>query len=114
MNSETSLLVVGGGPAGLAAAIAAAEAGAGAVLLDERAATGGQYAKPLADSHEDAVPDRQFQLGRDLAARARTAGVAVENDAIGDHDNLVEYLAVVGTVQRREAMGSPSDRVRLA
>ena len=54
------VLVVGGGPAGLSAAIAAAEAGAAVVLLDERAATGGQYAKPLADSHADDAPDAQF------------------------------------------------------
>jgi glycine/D-amino acid oxidase-like deaminating enzyme len=79
---DCDVLVVGGGPAGLSAAIAAAEAGAAVVLLDERAATGGQYAKPLADSHEDAAPDKQFRLGRDLAARARKAGVTVENDAI--------------------------------
>ncbi len=76
------VLVVGGGPAGLSAAIAAAEAGAAVVLLDERAATGGQYAKPLADSYADAAPDAQFRLGRDLAARARAAGVAIETDAI--------------------------------
>ena len=76
------VLVVGGGPAGLSAAIAAAETGAAVVLLDERAATGGQYAKPLADSHADAAPDVQFRLGRDLAARALAAGVAIENDAI--------------------------------
>ena len=43
------ILVVGAGPAGLAAAIAAAEAGANVVLLDERAATGGQYTKPLGE-----------------------------------------------------------------
>jgi glycine/D-amino acid oxidase-like deaminating enzyme len=76
------VLVVGGGPAGLSAAIAAAEAGAAVVLLDERAATGGQYAKPLADSHYDTAPDAQFRLGRDLAARARKAGVAIEHEAI--------------------------------
>lgn len=76
------VLVVGGGPAGLSAATAAAESGATVVLLDERAATGGQYAKPLADSHADAAPDAQFRLGRDLAARARAAGVAIETDAI--------------------------------
>ncbi len=76
------VLVVGGGPAGLSAAVAAAEAGAAVVLLDERAATGGQYAKPLAASHEDAAPDKQFRLGRDLAAHARRAGVTIETDAI--------------------------------
>ncbi len=76
------VLVVGGGPAGLSAAIAAAETGASVVLLDERAATGGQYAKPLADSHTDNAPDKQFRLGTELATRARRAGVAIEHEAI--------------------------------
>jgi D-hydroxyproline dehydrogenase subunit alpha len=76
------VLVVGGGPAGLSAAIAAAEAGASVALLDERAAIGGQYAKPLADSHSDNAPDKQFRLGTELAARARRAGVAIEHEAI--------------------------------
>lgn len=75
------VLVVGGGPAGLSAAVAAAEAGAAVVLLDERAAAGGQYAKPLADSHADDAPDQQFRLGHRLRARARTAGVRIESEA---------------------------------
>jgi D-hydroxyproline dehydrogenase subunit alpha len=75
------ILVVGGGVAGLSAAIAAAEAGASVTLLDERHAPGGQFAKPLASSHADAAPDRQFRLGADLHARAGRAGVRLENDA---------------------------------
>jgi glycine/D-amino acid oxidase-like deaminating enzyme len=75
------LLVVGGGPAGLAGAIAAAEAGAAVVLLDERAALGGQYLKPLAPSHQDAAPDAQAQAGDALRARARAAGVTLLTDA---------------------------------
>ena len=75
------VLVVGAGPAGLSAAIAAAEAGADVVVLDERSATGGQYAKPLADSHADAVPDAQFRLGADLRERAIAAGARIETDA---------------------------------
>ena len=59
---------------GLSAAIAAAEAGADVVVLDERSATGGQYAKPLADSHADAAPDAQFRLGTQLRENALTAG----------------------------------------
>ena len=75
------VLVVGGGPAGLSAAIAAAEAGASVVVLDERSATGGQYAKPLADSHTDAAPDAQFRLGTDLRTRALAAGARIETEA---------------------------------
>ena len=75
------ILVVGGGVAGLSAAIAAAEAGASVVLLDERHATGGQYAKPLAPSHADRAPDRQFRLGTDLRERAAQAGVRLETEA---------------------------------
>lgn len=76
------VLVVGGGPAGLSAAIAAAEAGASVVVLDERSATGGQYAKPLADSHGDTAPDAQFRLGRELRDRAIRAGATLLSDAI--------------------------------
>jgi D-hydroxyproline dehydrogenase subunit alpha len=75
------VLVVGAGPAGLSAAIAAAEAGADVVVLDERSATGGQYAKPLAVSHADTLPDAQFRLGTQLRKRALAAGVRIETEA---------------------------------
>ncbi|MEA2792404.1 MAG: hypothetical protein QOG73_4810, partial [Acetobacteraceae bacterium] len=79
---DCDVLVVGGGVAGLSAAIAAAEAGASVVLLDERPAPGGQFAKPLAPSHADGAPDRQFRLGVDLCARAEAAGVRMESNAL--------------------------------
>jgi glycine/D-amino acid oxidase-like deaminating enzyme len=81
LEQACDVLVVGAGPAGLSAAIAAAEAGASVVVLDERGATGGQYAKPLADSHADAAPDAQFRLGIDLRNRALAAGARVETEA---------------------------------
>ncbi|MBK1658442.1 FAD-dependent oxidoreductase [Paracraurococcus ruber] len=72
------LLVVGAGPAGLAAALAAAQAGLPRVLvLDERAEAGGQYLKPLAPSHRHRAPDRQFQAGDALRAAVAAAGVEV-------------------------------------
>jgi glycine/D-amino acid oxidase-like deaminating enzyme len=76
------VLVVGGGVAGLSAAIAAAESGAGVVLLDERKAPGGQFAKPLTPSHADSAPDAQFALGSSLRTRAEATAVRVETDAL--------------------------------
>ena len=78
---DCDVLVVGAGPAGLSGAIAAAEAGAAVVVLDERSTTGGQYAKPLADSHADGAPDAQFRLGTQLRHRALAAGARIETEA---------------------------------
>jgi glycine/D-amino acid oxidase-like deaminating enzyme len=76
------ILVVGAGPAGLAAAIAAAEAGAEVVLLDERTATGGQYTKPVGGALRDAMPDARFRQGILARERAVRAGVKVETEAL--------------------------------
>lgn len=81
---EVDLLVIGAGPAGLSAALAARRAGAGAgvLVLDERLQSGGQFYKPLAPSHRAATPaDRQFADGLALEGEARAAGVAIEQDA---------------------------------
>src|SRR3954471_7461566 len=71
------LLVIGAGPAGLAAAEAAAKAGATVVVLDERGEAGGQYLKPLAASHAHAAPDRQFRQSEALRDAARAAGAEI-------------------------------------
>lgn len=76
------ILIVGGGPAGLSAAIAARQAGAEVVLLDERAQPGGQYLKPLAASHRARRPDRQFALGNAMRARAAALGVRLVSEAM--------------------------------
>jgi thioredoxin reductase len=71
------VLIVGAGPAGLAAAAAAGEAGLDAVLLDERPKLGGQYFKQPPEEAEldERALDRQFRTGRALIARVRRAGV---------------------------------------
>ncbi|MDW8398892.1 MAG: FAD-dependent oxidoreductase [Acetobacteraceae bacterium] len=74
------VLVVGGGPAGLAAAIAARQAGAEVVLLDERSALGGQYFKPLSTAQRFAgrgALDAQFRAGAALVAEARASGARI-------------------------------------
>ena len=82
---EPELLVIGGGPAGLSGARAAALAGCAVTLLDERPHLGGQYYKQLAPSHEfkrPAAMDRQFAAGRDLIAEVRRLGVTIHEQAL--------------------------------
>ncbi len=71
---RAEVLVVGGGPAGLAAAATAAEAGTDVLLVDDRGGLGGQYYKQPLDP---AASDRQHAAGHDLIQRARAAGVRV-------------------------------------
>jgi sarcosine oxidase, subunit alpha len=77
---HADVLVVGGGAAGLSAAIAAAELGADVVLADEGPEPGGRL---LAEDGEDHA--------RELAGRAREAGVEllVNAPALGAFDGLV-------------------------
>lgn len=78
---EPGLLVVGAGPGGLAAAIAARRAGLAVTLVDERATPGGQYYKQLA---VDAVPgpDGQHRAGQTLIAEAIALGIDMRMDTL--------------------------------
>ena len=67
------VLVVGGGPAGMAAAAAAAEAGLDVVLVDERPKLGGQYYKQPA-AHRRRARARPAVPGRAPARPARAGG----------------------------------------
>lgn len=70
---EVDLAIIGAGPAGASAAIAASGAGLRVVLVDERASAGGQYFKaPSGDARLDA----QHRAGE--ALRARLAACDVE------------------------------------
>jgi len=74
------VLVVGAGPGGLSAAIAARRAGAKVIVLDERPQPGGQYFKQIAVDVGRAAPDAQHEEGRRLIERARDVGVEIRSD----------------------------------
>jgi thioredoxin reductase len=72
------LLVIGAGPGGLNAAIAARRAGADVLVVDERHAPGGQYFKPVAVHGDDVLPpDAQHREGLALVQQALAAGVVI-------------------------------------
>jgi len=76
---DIDLLVIGAGPGGLAAAVAAAEAGASVTVVDERHTSGGQFFKqPNTDAARRALKaDRQAADGAALIERARSLGVTI-------------------------------------
>lgn len=77
------LLVVGAGPAGLAAAGAAARAGLAVLIADERSLAGGQYFKQPGKGFavDEARLDPQFREGRALADAAVAAGAELLSGA---------------------------------
>ncbi len=75
------VLVIGAGPAGLAAALAARTPDTSVVVLDERAASGGQYYKQPA-SPVAAPADRQGRDGAALIRAAAEAGVELLQNAL--------------------------------
>ncbi|MFZ4380730.1 MAG: FAD-dependent oxidoreductase [Sandarakinorhabdus sp.] len=74
------LLIIGAGPGGLSAAIAARKAGVDVLVVDERRLPGGQYFKPVAVRGADvAPPDAQHREGLALVQQAIDAGVVIRS-----------------------------------
>lgn len=73
------IAVIGGGPAGLAAATEAARAGVPVILLDDQPSPGGQIYRAAAHAGEDArtIMGQEYLRGRQLLAEAEKAGVAI-------------------------------------
>ena len=75
--SHPKLLIVGGGPAGMSAAIAAARQGVASTLIDEGRALGGQiYREPHARGRSDDVP--YFRRGDELRAEVDSLSALID------------------------------------
>lgn len=88
----SDLIVVGGGPAGLAAATAASEAGVSTLLVDENEQLGGQYFRQPREGAADAIADRSARRGADaIATFGRSGALAMGEAAV--------YAAAPGGVE---------------
>lgn len=78
MTTKIDLLIVGAGPAGMSAAITAADSGLQVAVVDEQAAVGGQVFRAIEAADQDpALRSGHTDEGRALAARFHaTSGIA--------------------------------------
>src|SRR5262245_38054868 len=83
LASAYDLVVIGGGPAGLAAASTAARAGLSTVLLDENPGVGGQIYRGITATpvSNRAVLGEDYWAGAALAAEARASGALIATGA---------------------------------
>jgi len=112
MARRAELAVVGAGPAGMAAALAAADAGAYVLLLDEYSRPGGQYWKQVPGAYAVRDPGElggQYARGHAFAARLDHPRIELWTDALvwaiaddrallvqrGERGERVEYDALV-------------------
>jgi NADPH-dependent 2,4-dienoyl-CoA reductase/sulfur reductase-like enzyme len=99
---ETDVLVVGAGPAGLRAAVAAKRAGAHVLVVDERVNAGGQYFKQPAGSMNVDEPglDAQYRAGRALLREAQESGIEIlHGTRLWGHSGYQELYAVSKTAR---------------
>jgi NADPH-dependent 2,4-dienoyl-CoA reductase/sulfur reductase-like enzyme len=74
---QVDVAVVGGGPAGMAAAIAARRAGAAVALIDEYAAPGGQIWRRAFTEIDQTAPHSLPRAGRRLCTELAESGAAI-------------------------------------
>ncbi len=106
--TEAELLVVGAGPGGLCAAIAAARAGTQALVIDDNPRPGGQIYRQRPTSFGqggDAPWGTTVQAGRKLLDEAQAAGVEIRSDvtAWGTFEPGILEVATRGSPHRIRA-----------
>ncbi len=113
MKSHYSLVVIGAGPAGLSAAVVAAQHGLDVVLLDDQKAPGGQIYRAM-----ESIPAERAKLlgaeylrGRQLVSALRESNVDYFADCqVWSLNNKLE----IGLTQNNKALMLTADRVLLA
>lgn len=110
---KTDILVVGGGPGGLGAAIEAARMGAKVMLVDENSKPGGQLYKQIHKffgSKEHYAGIRGFQIADELIREAKELGVDVRTQtrALGvlDRGEVAILNVAPGEVHHVEKVGA--------
>ncbi len=83
LSASYDLVVIGGGPAGLAAASTAARAGLSTVLFDENSGVGGQIYRGITTNpvKNRAILGNDYWAGTTLATEARGSGALIVNGA---------------------------------
>ena len=115
---KREIVIVGGGPAGLAAAIESAKAGAQVLLIDQNDCPGGQLFKQIHKffgSKEHRAGIRGIDIGKTLLQECHDAGVEVwlSSTAIGIYER--NMVAVVReTVQEQKLATVQADCILLA
>lgn len=106
-RTETDLLVVGAGPAGLAAAVAASGKGLRVTMVDENPQAGGQIWRPMAGEPAGPAPRmlaQMFQARAQMLAPASVVGFDADDTARivfrGGHGTVRFQKAVLATGAR--------------
>jgi len=84
IQTSWDVVIIGAGPAGLAACATAAAAGLSTLLLDENAAPGGQIYRAITTTPlvTRSVLGDDYWAGRDLVEAARSSGATILNQAV--------------------------------
>ncbi len=104
MSASHSLVIVGGGPAGMTAAIEAARAGLNPTLIDEASALGGQVYRQLPEAFH--VGNAQ-ELGRDFV---RGEQLREEFAAVADRVEVLSNTRVLALWPNREILWATDER----
>lgn len=104
---RTDVLVIGGGPAGLKAALTAAEAGGSVLIVDENPFLGGQLVKQthkFFGSAQEEAGKRGIDIGSELVERVEeneniepmtsSSAVGIYEDSVGVYRNQRQFLKI--------------------